>query len=402
MASSLIPAAAYKSPPSPCLSFSSYPNLLPRHSLPFPSKPFLHRHNHSSLASLHRRLSPVPALDSDVPHHSPDHGSTVKKSKKFEEWDFWTAKFSGGASVPFLLLQMPQIILNANNLMSGNKTALLAVPWLGMLTGLLGNLSLLSYFAKKRETEAIVVQTLGVVSIYIVIAQLAMAEAMPLPYFMVTSLVVATGLVLNFLNYFEMLNDEVWCFWEDFITVGGLSALPQVMWSTFVPFIPNTILPGAMQLWLFNFAHADFASKITNLRPNEGTGKNRETFRKRFKICWSTIWLDSNTCMPVSQMWTNFLNPDNIKGLSAFSMLLAMIGNGLLIPRALFVRDFMWFTGSTWAALFYGYGNILCMYYFNSISGKFLLAATAGMAVRHIVYGHSSPLRSLKELVFVS
>ncbi|KAJ6763374.1 MALTOSE EXCESS PROTEIN 1 CHLOROPLASTIC-RELATED [Salix purpurea] len=114
--------------------------------------------------------------------------------------------------------------------------------------------------------------------------------------------------------------------------------------------------------------------------------------------------------MPVSQMWTNFLNPDNIKGLSAFSMLLAMIGNGLMIPRALFIRDFMWFTGSTWAALFYGYGNILCMYYFNSISGKFLLAATAGlvswigMALWRdtVVYGYSSPLRSLKELIFGS
>lgn len=40
--------------------------------------------------------------------------------------------------------------------------------------------------------------------------------------------------------------------------------------------------------------------------------------------------------------WTNFLNPDNIKGLSAFSMLLAMMGNGLMVPRALFIRDFMW------------------------------------------------------------
>ncbi|KAG5224341.1 maltose excess protein [Salix suchowensis] len=366
MASSLIPAATCKSPPSPCLPFSLYPNLLPRHSLSFPSKPFLHRH--SSLASLHRRLSPVPALESDVPHHPPEHGSTVKKSKKFEEWDFWTAKFSGGASVPFLLLQMPQIILNANNLMSGNKTALLAVPWLGMLTGLLGNLSLLSYFAKKRETEAIVVQTLGVVSIYIVIAQLAMAEAMPLPYFMVTSLVVGTGLVLNFLNYFEMLNDEVWCFWEDFITVGGLSALPQVMWSTFVPFIPNTILPGAI-------AFVAAVAAVIMAR----TGKLSEKGLKFVGAIsgWTATLLFM--WMPVSQMWTNFLNPDNIKGLSAFSMLLAMIGNGLLIPRALFVRDFMWFTGSTWAALFYGYGNILCMYYFNSISGKFLLAATAGL-----------------------
>ncbi|RVW67182.1 Maltose excess protein 1-like, chloroplastic [Vitis vinifera] len=43
-----------------------------------------------------------------------------------------------------------------------------------------------------------------------------------------------------------------------------------------------------------------------------------------------------------SQMMTNFLSPENIKGLSAFSMLLAMIGNGLMIPRALFIRDFMW------------------------------------------------------------
>ncbi|KAJ6291827.1 hypothetical protein OIU76_023838 [Salix suchowensis] len=355
MASSLIPAAAHKSPPSPCLSFSLYPNLLPRHSLSFPSKPFLHRH--SSLASLHRRLSPVPALESDVPRHPPEHGSTVKNSKKFEEWDFWTAKFSGGASVPFLLLQMPQIILNANNLMSGNKTALLAVPWLGMLTGLLGNLSLLSYFAKKRETEAIVVQTLGVVSIYIVIAQLAMAEAMPLPYFMVTSLVVGTGLVLNFLNYFEMLNDEVWCFWEDFITVGGLSALPQVMWSTFVPFIPNTILPGAI-------AFVAAVAAVIMAR----TGKLSEKGLKFVGAIsgWTATLLFM--WMPVSQMWTNFLNPDNIKGLSAFSMLLAMIGNGLLIPRALFVRDFMWYCFFSYYSFFllsfYIYDTPIFMLYF--------------------------------------
>lgn len=98
----------------------------------------------------------------------------------------------------------------------------------GMLTGLLGNLSLLSYFAKKKEKEAVVVQTLGVISTYVVFTQLAMAEAMPLSYFLITSIVVATGLVLNFLNYFEMLNAGLWRFWEDFITVGGLSALSQV------------------------------------------------------------------------------------------------------------------------------------------------------------------------------
>lgn len=99
----------------------------------------------------------------------------------------------------------------------------------GMFTGLLGNLSLLSYFVKKKETEVMFVQTLGVISQYIVFAQLAMAEAMPLPHFVTTSLLVATGLVINFLNYFEMLNAGIWRFWEDFITVGGLAALPQVL-----------------------------------------------------------------------------------------------------------------------------------------------------------------------------
>ncbi|KAF9670382.1 hypothetical protein SADUNF_Sadunf13G0062500 [Salix dunnii] len=401
MSNSLIlAAAANKSLPSQCHSFSLYSRRPPPlHSHSSPSKPSLHLLS-LSLTSLHRRLIPVPALDSDVPHPL-DQGSTVKvkNNSSKEEWDFWTAKFSAGANVPFLVLQMPQIILNAKNLIAGNKTALLAVPWLGMLTGLLGNLSLLSYFAKKRETEVIVVQTLGVVSIYVVIAQLAMAEAMPLPYFMVTSVVVATGLLLNFLNYFGMLDAGIWRFWEDFITVCGLSVLPQVMWSTFVPYIPNSILPGVI-----SFVTAVAAVVMAR------TGKLSEKGVKFVGAIsgWTATLLFM--WMPVSQMWTNFLNPDNIKGLSAFSMLLAMIGNGLMIPRALFIRDFMWFTGSTWAALFYGYGNILCMYYFNSISGKFLLAATAGlvswigMALWRdtVVYGYSSPLRSLKELIFGS
>jgi hypothetical protein len=110
------------------------------------------------------------------------------------------------------------------------------MTWLsmqGMLTSLLGNLSLLSYFAKKREKEAMVVQTLGVISTYVVIVQLALAESMPLPYFLATSAVVVSGLFLNFMNYFGLLNAGIWRFWEDFITIGGLSVLPQVIVFSF-------------------------------------------------------------------------------------------------------------------------------------------------------------------------
>ncbi|WOK98350.1 hypothetical protein Cni_G07061 [Canna indica] len=100
--------------------------------------------------------------------------------------------------------------------------------WQGMLTGLLGNMTLLSYFIKKKEAKAIVVQTLGVVLIYVVLGQLAMAKAMSLPYFTAISLLVVLGLLLIFMNYFRRLHEGVWQVWEDFITVVGISVLPQV------------------------------------------------------------------------------------------------------------------------------------------------------------------------------
>ncbi|KAJ8762726.1 hypothetical protein K2173_012218 [Erythroxylum novogranatense] len=394
--------AATTTPSDRRRSSSSSPEICPFYFTPssssFSPSPSQVARNSSLFPVIRRlRLSPLPALDSDVPHPHPVH--QLKNSKSFEEWDSLTAGFAGAANIPFLLIQMPQIILNARNLMASNKTALLAVPWLGMLTGLLGNLSLLSYFAKKKEKEAVVVQTLGVVSIYIVLSQLAMGDAMPLPQFVATSVVVATGLVLNFFNYFGMLNAKIWHFWEDFITVGGVSVLPQVMWSNFVPYVPNSILPGSIA---FLIAFATVIMARTGKLPKKGVKfvESVSGWTATLLFMW----------MPVSQMWTNLLNPDNIKGLSAFSMLLGMIGNGLMIPRALFIRDLMWFTGSTWATLFYGYGNILCLFCFNSVSREFFLASTIGLISwigitlwrDTAVHGYDTPLRSLKDLAFGS
>ncbi|XP_022943767.1 maltose excess protein 1-like, chloroplastic isoform X1 [Cucurbita moschata] len=350
----------------------------------------------SRLTLLHRRLPPIAALESDVPQSHHQGSETLSDSKRLEEWSSLTAKFSGAANVPFMLLQLPQIILNTRNLLAGNTTALLAVPWLGMLTGLLGNLSLLSYFAKKREKEAMVIQTLGSVTTFIVFAQLAIAGAMPLPYFLATSAVVSSGLLINFMNYFNVLPVQILKFWEDFITVGGFSVLPQVMWSTFVPFIPNSILPGITALVAALLA---VASARAGKLPEEGV-----KFVGALSGWTATLLF---MWMPVSQMWTNYLNPENIKGLSALTMFLALIGNGLVLPRALFIRDFMWFLGSGWAMLFYGYGNIVCLYCCNGVSREFFIAATAALFSwigfffwrDSVVYGFRSPLTSLKELL---
>lgn len=410
MAKSLVVSYGCNKVPHSLQHRTLYPNNC--HSLPPPKptlsltlqnqnqKPLSLKYNSLTTLINRRVSSPITAaLDSDVPHPLHQGSVRLRSSKSFEQWDSLTAKFAGASNIPFLLMQLPQIILNARNLLAGNKTALLAVPWLGMFTGLLGNLSLLSYFTKKREKEVIVVQTLGVVSQYVVFLQLAIAEAMPLPYFVITSVVVAAGLILNFTNYFNLLDAGIWHYWEDFITVGGLSVLPQIMWSTFVPYIPNSTLPGAIA-----FVVAVMAVIMARMGKLSEEGVKFVGGISGWTATLLFMW------MPVSQMWTNFLNPDNIRGLSAFSMLLAMMGNGLMIPRAFFTRDFMWFLGSTWATLFYGYGNILCLYCFNAISREFFLAATIGLFLwigmalwrDPIAYGYNSPLRSLKELVFGS
>ncbi|KAL8531653.1 hypothetical protein ACS0TY_008299 [Phlomoides rotata] len=145
-----------------------------------------------------RQVSSFSSEASDDAHPISEEPVKWRRSKVFELWDLMTAKLAGAANLPFLLLHLPQIVLNTRNLLERNTSALLAVPWLGVLTGLLENLCLASYFIKKRKTEATVVQTLGVISTYVVMLQLAMVKAMPLPQFIVTSVVVAPGLIINF------------------------------------------------------------------------------------------------------------------------------------------------------------------------------------------------------------
>ena len=46
------------------------------------------------------------------------------------QWDTITSQLSGSATLAFLMLQLPQIILNSQNLINGNKVALFAVQWM--------------------------------------------------------------------------------------------------------------------------------------------------------------------------------------------------------------------------------------------------------------------------------
>ncbi|CAM6100960.1 unnamed protein product [Calypogeia fissa] len=320
----------------------------------------------------------------------------LEPSGAFSEWDATTARLADSATAAFLLLQLPQIILNTQNLLAGNSTALFAVPWMGQLTGLLGNLSLLSYFASKKERGAMVVQAVGVVSTLVVLSQLAIAGAMPTAAFTVTASAVGVGLVLNFLNYNNKVSPEIWRVWGEAVTIGGVTVLPQVMWSTFEPYLPQSTLPGT----IFGILALTMIilARLGKLPPK---AKNIIGAISAWTATLLFMWA------PVAQWWQNYLYPANIKGLSVFTVLLAMVGNSLLLPRALFTRDLMWFTGSGWGTMFQGWGILVSMYMAQVIPDATFWGVTAALFLwlstmlwkDSKAHELSSPLKPLVELV---
>ncbi|KAH9309698.1 hypothetical protein KI387_037609, partial [Taxus chinensis] len=238
------------------------------------------------------------------------------------------------------------------------------------LASLMGNLSLLSYFVNKKERGASIVQAVGVLTTLIVLFQLAIAEAMPLLIFAATATVCLVGFTVNALNYTTLISDGAWKVWTEILGVGGMYVLTQVVWMTFVPYLPRSKLPGiiaaAVLLVLIELANrGHLPTALSNI------------------LGGISGWIATLLFMwsPVSQLYTNIRNPANLHGLSVFTILLALIGNGMLIPRALFIRDLMWFTGSSWGSVVQGWTILLSMYLGKAAHSFLFWGVTSGFVL---------------------
>jgi len=213
------------------------------------------------------------------------------------------------------------------------------------LTSLMGNLSLLSYFVSKKERGASVVQAAGVLTTLIVLLQQAIAGAMPLDIFVATVIACLVGFILNSLNYTNLLIDGVWKVWMEITCIGGVYVLTQVVWSTFLPNLPRSKLPGIVSavLVLVLIELVRWGQMSSALLDISG---GISGWIGTLLFMWSSI----------SQLNIIIRNPANLHGLSVFTILLTLIGNGMLIPCASFIRDPMWFIGSSWGSPVQGWG----------------------------------------------
>lgn len=87
------------------------------------------------------------------------------------------------------------------------------------------------------------------------------------------------------------------------------------------------------------------------------------------------------------------MQASSLEGLSLGTMLLALLGNALMVPRALHTRDVVWFVGSTWACTA-GWGQLLSMALGVSAATGWVAQAAAAAAMclpcacQHVWYEH--------------
>ena len=322
-------------------------------------------------------------------------------------WSQVTMSAASAATVPFLFLTMPQIVKNASLIAAGRPEALAAIAWQGQVAGLLGNLLLLSYFTDKGELSASVVQGVGVCATAALLTQICAAGHIPVPPFLAAAAAVVAGVAVSLARLLgkcgpvdengvpcvgnvqcdlsrplsgsfddaDAFDDEnadafsfftkarvafgdfsntLWSFYQGVLGVVGLAALPQVGLQSLLPAEAAAklgVLPGLVGgcagLGLV------VLGKLNLLPPALATAWGRLSG-------WTATLLFMT--MPVAQLAANFSRPATLAGLSVWSSLLAMLGNALMVPRALYTRDVIWLTGSTWGCTLAGWGVMLSLF----------------------------------------
>ncbi|MEW5298644.1 MAG: hypothetical protein WDW36_001739 [Sanguina aurantia] len=247
---------------------------------------------------------------------------------------------------------------------AGNGAALSILSWEGWCSSLLGNLLMSCHFATRGERSAVMVQLLGVANNLIVLTQIALAQLMPHSVYAAS---VALSVVALFASLHRLskpvqsstssgtsssggggsssssssptsLADTMWRCWQLGTGLLGFAVLPQVLYNTINP-ASTSLVPG---LTAFIMAAVIVYSKV-------GPSQSRQTADETTDQIpgWSATLLFALS--PLPQLARNFQDPGSLAGLSVLTMLLALAGNMMMVPRALFTRDTTWTVGSGWA-----------------------------------------------------
>ncbi|PNW74698.1 hypothetical protein CHLRE_12g486600v5 [Chlamydomonas reinhardtii] len=301
-----------------------------------------------TLVTVSSRKKPVPPLHA---------GATSGPASDSQRWNALTDKLVAASSIPFSILVLPQVVQNAINMAGGHPTALSIISWEGYLSAMFGNTLMCSHFAASGERSAVNVQLVGILNNFLILTQVALAGFMPLAVFLAAAAFTAFATFMNLARVAALAGaaqpaDEKWGSWQMWQLgsgLVGLAVVPQVLYNTVSP-AASTLLPFICTLGLLG--------AVLGLRLSSKGGSDAATLVRQLPGWGATLLF---ALSPLPQLVRNLLEPQSLEGLSVGTMLLALLGNALMVPRALFVRDVVWLSGTCWACVA-GWGQLFSMF----------------------------------------
>lgn len=318
-------------------------------------------------------------------------------------WGVWVERGVLVSLIPFLFLQMPQILTNFANL-AADPSKIGILPWIGYATGILANMNLLSYHVEGRRHTVAAVQLVGLLTSAVVLAQIFLAGFVPQTAALVMPGIIAVGLGINVLKWLGKLPASVfgvdpWKAFNRLSVLLGLFALPLGFSVTF-----DLMSSHRFGVLAASFALAGLGAAAMAL---DGLGK----LPRRAAAVWGTLgaWLGTLLFLflPIPQLVNNFAHPEQIAGLAVGTLLLSTFGNALQTAGALWHKNRIWFAGSFWAISVGGWGVLLSLFLLGAVSPAlfwvFTLAvpASLGWVLRRSMKarGETSYRQALKFLV---
>lgn len=306
--------------------------------------------------------------------------------ERFGRTSEWLVNLS---TVAFLGLTLPQILKNAANISAGAGSALSVLPWTGYAASLVGNMLMLSYFVREEERAGAGVQVVGVLGNAAVLTQICVAGHMPAPLLVAVLCATSLGLAINvsaLLGGREAQGRSGGAQWMQAVqgawyaaaVLGGATTLPAVLLRACLDGGASAAATAAAAATACALALAARRRAVVSLA--DGSSGSAQ-----LGSAWVGVgaWVATLHFMVlgVSQIAQNLRSPEALAGLSVSSVLIGAVGNALMMPRALFLRDRVWLLGSTWGAVVSGWGCLMSVYLLGGVSGAFITAVTLALCV---------------------
>ncbi|XP_024359391.1 maltose excess protein 1-like, chloroplastic isoform X2 [Physcomitrium patens] len=182
-----------------------------------------------------------------------------------------------------------------------------------------------------RDTVAMALNGVGVVSTLITLVQLAVTRGLPVLITGVTGLAVVSRLV--FLNRCSTISPQFSKLWKEAMQIGGFSLMPQAMQAIFRPylsdfgFIPNGTYTGTFALIMILLArYRRLPTKATRFFEVLSAGV------PAVLVLWA----------PIVQLWTSCWSPANADLVQICTGLLAILSNCASLPLTQSKHQTLW------------------------------------------------------------